>query len=98
VLRAISSSPNDVQPVFDMIVTSTSLQGPVLLGYCFDGKLIYFAAEHGLSPEYIEAIHRRYPLPPGRASAAGRAVLTGTVADIPDIQADPAIFTIGKTT
>jgi hypothetical protein len=34
----------------------------------------------------------------GRASAAGRAVLTGTVADIPDVQADPAIFTIGKTT
>ena len=97
-LRAISSSPDDVQPVFDMIVTSTSLQGPVLLGYCFDDKLIYFAAEHGLSPEYIEAIRRRYPLPPGRASAAGRAVLTGTVADIPDIQADPAIFTIGKTT
>jgi GAF domain len=57
--------------------------------YRFDGKLIHFAAEHGLSLEYIEAIRRRYPLPPGRASAAARAVLTGTVAEIPDVQADP---------
>jgi two-component system, NtrC family, sensor kinase len=55
----------------------------------FDGKLIHFAAAHGLSLEYIEAIRRTYPLPPGRASAAARAVLTGTVAEIPDVQADP---------
>jgi GAF domain-containing protein len=55
----------------------------------FDGMLIHFAAEHGLSPEYVEAIRRRYPIPPGRTSAASRAVLTGNVAEIPDVQADP---------
>src|SRR5215469_16187471 len=62
---------------------------PHCWAYRFDGKLIHFAAEHGLSPEYIEAISKTYPLPPGRASAAARAVLTGAIAEIPDVQADP---------
>src|SRR5262249_44535441 len=91
VLRVISSSPNDIQPVFNMIVTSAARLCKAR--YCwvfrFDGKLIHFAAEHGLPPEYIEAIRRRYPLLPGRASAAARAVLTGAVAEIPDVQSDP---------
>ena len=91
VLRVISSSPNDIQPVFNTIVTSSARLCKAR--YCwvfrFDGKLIHFAAEHGLSPEYIEAIRRTYPLPPGRASAAARAVLTGAIAEIPDVQVDP---------
>ena len=91
VLRVIASSPNDTQPVFNTIVTSAARLCKAR--YCwvfrFDGKLIHFAAEYGLSPEYIEAIRRRYPTPPGRASAATRAVLTGKVAEIPDVQADP---------
>src|SRR6516162_1262743 len=91
VLRVISSSLNDIQPVFNAIVTSSARLCKAR--YCwvfrFDGKLIHFAAEHGLSPEYIEAIRRTGPLPPGRASAAARAVLTGAVAEIPDVQVDP---------
>jgi two-component system, NtrC family, sensor kinase len=91
VLRVIASSPNDIQPVFNTIVMSSARLCKAR--YCwvfrFDGKLIHFAAAHGLSLEYIEAIRRTYPLPPGRASAAARAVLTGTVAEIPDVQADP---------
>jgi hypothetical protein len=91
VLRVIASSPNDVQPVFDTVVTSAArlCKAQFCWVFRFDGKLIHFAAEQGLSPEYTEAIRRRYPIPPGRASAAARAVLTGTVAEIPDVQADP---------
>src|SRR5262249_46934386 len=47
------------------------------------------AAERGLSPVYTETIRRTYPIPAGRASAAARAILTGTVAEIRDVQADP---------
>ena len=69
VLRVISSSPNDIQPVFDTIVTSAARLCKAR--YCwvfrFDGKLIHFAAEHGLSPEYMEATRRSYPIPPGWA-------------------------------
>jgi two-component system NtrC family sensor kinase len=91
VLRVIASSPIDVQPVFNTIVTSASrlCKARFCWVFRFDGKLIHFAAEHGLSPEYTEAIRRRYPIPPGRASAAARAVLTGAIAEIPDVQADP---------
>jgi len=91
VLRVISSSPNDIQPVFNTIVTSAArlCEARFCWVFRFDGKLIHFAAEHGLSPEYIEAIRRTYPIPPGRASAAARAVLTRAVAEIPDVQADP---------
>jgi two-component system, NtrC family, sensor kinase len=91
VLKVIGRSPSDVQPVFDMIAASATrlCKARHCSVFRFDGKLIYFAAEHGLSPEYIEAIRRTYPIPPGRTSAASRAVLTGNVAEIPDVQADP---------
>jgi two-component system, NtrC family, sensor kinase len=80
-----------IQPVFDMIATSATrlYKARHCSVFRFDGKLIHFAAEHGLSPEYIEAIRRTYPIPPGRTSAASRAVITGNVAEIPDVQADP---------
>jgi two-component system, NtrC family, sensor kinase len=91
VLRVIASSPNDIQPVFNTIVISSARLCNAR--YCwvfrFDGKLIHFAAEHGLSPETTADLRRRYPIPPGRASAAARAVLACAVAEIPDVQADP---------
>jgi two-component system, NtrC family, sensor kinase len=91
VLRVIASSPNNIEPVFNSIVTSAArlCKARFCWVFRFDGKLIHFAAEHGLSPEYTEAIRSRYPMPPGRASAAARAVLTGAIAEIPDVQADP---------
>jgi GAF domain-containing protein len=54
----------------------------------FDGKLIHFAAQYGLAPKGLEAIQRVYPVAPGRASAAARSILSGTVEEIPDIHAD----------
>jgi two-component system, NtrC family, sensor kinase len=90
VLRVIACSPSDTQPVFDTIATSAArlCNARFCWVFRFDGKLIHFAAGHGLSPEYTEEIRSRYPIPPGRASAVARAVLTGAVAEIPDAQAD----------
>jgi GAF domain-containing protein len=90
VLRVIASSPNNIEPVFNSIVTSAArlCKARFCWVFRFDGKLIHFAAEHGLSPEYTEAIRSRYPMPPGGASAAARAVLTGAIAEVPDVQAD----------
>jgi two-component system, NtrC family, sensor kinase len=90
VLRVIARSPSDTQPVFDTIVTSAArlCKARFCWVFRFDGKLIHFAAEHGLSPDYAEEIRSRYPIPPGRTSAAARAVLTGAVAEIPDAQVD----------
>jgi hypothetical protein len=63
VLRVISSSPSDVQPVFNTIVMSAArlCKAQFCWVFRFDGKLLHFVAEYGLSPEYIEAIRRKYP-------------------------------------
>ena len=55
----------------------------------FDGHLIHFVAAHGMTPEGFEALRSTYPLPPGRAGATTRAIETGTVTEIPDVNADP---------
>src|SRR5207248_5386954 len=58
VLRVISSSPTDVQPVFDTMAKSAARLCKAQFCYVFrfDGKLIHFAAQHGLGPKGVEAI------------------------------------------
>jgi hypothetical protein len=54
VLRIISNSPSDAQPVFDAIAKHVPrlCKAPYCWVFRFDGKLIHFAAEHGLSPAH----------------------------------------------
>jgi GAF domain-containing protein/anti-sigma regulatory factor (Ser/Thr protein kinase) len=91
VLSVISHSPTYLQPVFDAIARSAlHLCGGTFSSVLrFDGRLIHFVAAHGMTPEGFEALRSTYPLPPGRAGATTRAVETGAVAEIPDINADP---------
>ena len=58
ILRVISSSPTDVQPVFDTIAAErgAALRGPFCLLFRFDGKLLHFVAHHGLTPEGVEPL------------------------------------------
>jgi GAF domain-containing protein len=96
ILKVISRSPTDVQPVFDTIAESSArlCEGEFAWVFRFDGRLLHFAAHHGLSPEAVEAIRRVLPMAPGRGFAAGRAVLKVGVEHIPDVQAD-AEYTLG---
>jgi PAS domain S-box-containing protein len=91
ILRVISSSPTDVQPVFDTIAQSAKrlCDAQFCQLYRFDGTLLHFVAHAGLSPEGAEAVRRAYPMAPGRASAAARSVLSGVVEQVPDVDADP---------
>ena len=91
VLGVISRSPTDVQPVFDTIAKSAlHLCGGAFSSVLrFDGRLIHFAAAHGMTPEGFEALRNTYPLPPGRAGATTRAIETRALAEIPDVDADP---------
>ena len=90
VLGVISSSPTDVQPVFDLIAKSATRLCKAQFSHVFrfDGALIHFVALHGYSPEAAKEIPRGYPMAPGKGSAAARAILNGTVEEIPDILAD----------
>ncbi|MER8967279.1 GAF domain-containing protein [Mesorhizobium sp. M0808] len=91
ILSVISSSPTNLQPVFDMIAERSAClcDAEYCVVFRFDGQLIHFVAQHGLSPVGYEAMARAYPMPPGRTSTTSRAVMSGKLEQIPDVQADP---------
>jgi GAF domain-containing protein len=95
ILRVISQSPTDVQPVFDAIVRSAVRLLNGLHGVVdrFDGELIHFAAQYNYTPEALQMTQRMYPRQPDRKQAAGRAILTGDVVNIADVQVDPEYAT-----
>src|SRR5262245_58303954 len=91
ILRIISGSPTDLQPVFDAIVRSAVRLCGGLYGFLgrFDGELIHVAAQHNYTPEGLEALTQMYPMRPGRQAVTGRAILTRAVVHIEDALNDP---------
>jgi transcriptional regulator with GAF, ATPase, and Fis domain len=91
ILRVISSSPTNVQPVFDTIAEHAVrlCGGQFSFVARFDGKLLHFASYQGLSPEGLEAFRRTLPRPARENTAFGRAILHRVVAQISDVQAEP---------
>jgi GAF domain-containing protein len=90
ILRVISSSPTDVQPVFDTIVRSAVrlCDGLFSAVFQFDGERIHQVAQHNYTPEGLEQAHRIYPARPTRALLTGRAILERTVVHVPDVELD----------
>lgn len=93
ILRVISQSTTDVQPVFDTIVgAALNLCGASSANVVtFDGELIHVAAFAPVSPEGGDAVRHHfagYPRPPSRDTANTRAVLTRSVVVIPDVLED----------
>src|SRR5262249_48585131 len=86
ILRVISSSPTDLQPVFETILANaTRLCGTRNAGlYRFDGELLHFAAGHNLPPDMI-ARQQSNPVRPGRESANRRAALERRTIHVPDV-------------
>ena len=91
ILRVISRSPTDLQPVFEAIAASAmricgAANGTVMR---FDGALIHLGAFYSDRPGDIDALRSVFPIPPSRASAAARAILTREIVHILDPAADP---------
>src|SRR6188474_2617205 len=77
VLGVISSSPTDVQPVFDAIASSSvKLCGA---GYCivysFDGEMISVVAHHNLDRAALDALRQIWPMAPDARALIGRTIL-----------------------
>src|SRR5262249_14402792 len=91
ILRVISRSQTDVQPVFDAIVQSAArlCDGTYCNVTRFDGELLHQMAVHDFTPEALAATRQRYPLPPTRRLGAGRAILDQAICHIPDVERDP---------
>src|SRR5690242_7527838 len=90
ILRVISQSPTEVQPVFDTIVASAVRLCNARMGavFRFDGELVHFVTQHDYPPEAVEVLQGMYPRPPQPDQASGRAILTRAVAEIEDMLAD----------
>ena len=88
ILRVISSSPTDVQPVFDTIVRSAVrlCDGLFSALFQFDGELIHHGAQHNFDPKTLDEV---LPTRPSRAFMPGRAILERAVVHMPDIELDP---------
>jgi GAF domain-containing protein len=88
ILRVISSSPTNVQPVFDTIAVSARHLCDALYSvvFRFEEGMITLVADDGASPEWIAAIRSAYPAPLGRSSVAAQAILERRVIAIADAQ------------
>jgi signal transduction histidine kinase len=96
ILRVISRSPTDLQPVFDMIARAAVrlCDGQFCAVHRFDGKCLHFVSHYGLTATALQAMLQTFPLPAEQNSAMGRAILRRTVVHIPDVEAEPTLATL----
>ena len=97
VLKAMSASPGDPQPVFDLIarrardLCNTNSAGL----YEFDGELVHRRSTTGLevygAPEAVEAYERLFPMVPTRGSITCRAILDRQIIHVRDIATEPGV-------
>ena len=82
ILQVISSSPTDVQPIFDVIAQSAAhLCGGIFgIVYRLERDMVHMVAHHNVSPEGWAAYQALYPRPLNRQTNSGRAMLDGRVA------------------
>ncbi len=98
ILRVISSSPTDVQPVFRAIMASAVRLCDGLFGAVFryDGELLHFVAHHNFPPQALELFQRRFPMPLSRQHVSSLAVLDRTVVHVQDFESDPDVGSLSR--
>jgi signal transduction histidine kinase len=93
ILGVISSSPTDVQPVFDAVAASAARLCDAMDAAIFrvDGDALRLVAHHGGIP----AISVGDAMPGGRGTVTGRAVVDGQTVHVDDLAARAADFPAG---
>src|SRR5271165_3468288 len=86
VLKAISASPDDTQPVFDLIARhARELCDAEAVGVVeYDGTLMHMRAMESDNQEAADRLRQAFPRPPGPELIAGRAVLAKEVVHLRD--------------
>ena len=92
VLRVISSSPTDLQPVFEAMLDNAvricDANGSV--GICrWDGDALHHVVHRQARPTFAEVM-KRTPIYPDPKTNVGRMLVTKTVVHVPDLAAQPA--------
>jgi GAF domain-containing protein len=88
ILRVISGSPTDVQPIFDAIVRSASrlCGSEYAIVTRYDGELLHLAAQHNARPGTADRTAKFFPQLPRREMIATRALVDSAVVHVPDIE------------
>jgi GAF domain-containing protein len=90
VLKVISRSAFDLQPVFDTMTEHAVklCEAERAFIFRFDGKLLRAVATYNVGPKLREFADQN-PIAPGRHSISARAALERRTVQVADIQADP---------
>ena len=90
VLRVISSSPTDLAPVFDTILTNATrlCEGNFAALWQYDGEALVGAAQHNVSPGFAELCNNT-KLRLGREGAVRKAALERRTVQVADITVEP---------
>jgi GAF domain-containing protein len=93
VLKVMSSSTSDTQPVFDIILRRAMQLCGGNMGALFehDGTLVHLRAFLGVSPEAAAAHRRAFPMAPAREFVAHRSMLDGRTVYVRNIQVEPGV-------
>src|SRR5436190_1551404 len=95
VLKVMSASPGDPQPVYNLIVERARdlCGGYGATVYEFDGTLIHWRAATGVSDNVSarQALEAMYPMPPTREWPSGRAIIDRQIIQISDLESEPGI-------
>ncbi len=90
ILRVISESPTDVQPVFDAIATRAATLCNAAMGFSFrfDGEWAHLLGCVGSSREGKDALRAFFPLKPDYSTVPGRLVLEKAPVRVTDLLAE----------
>jgi GAF domain-containing protein len=91
VLRVIASSPTELQPVLDTVITNAVRLVGGEHGHIrqYDGEFLRAVAYYNAGADYMVAF-REKPLEPSRETGPGRAFLERRPIHIPDVESDPS--------
>jgi GAF domain-containing protein len=93
VLRVISSSPGELEPVFHAMLENATRLCEAKFGtmFRFDGRFFHLAAQFGIPPELAEHQRRRGPYQPPPGSLLDRVMRTKQVSHTADFTGDDLV-------
>ncbi|AXI54187.1 hypothetical protein C1J05_06500 [Sulfitobacter sp. JL08] len=84
ILRVISKSPTDTQPVLDRIAKTAKdlCRARWCMLFRYDGEMLHLDAQHGFDPAFLQAFKNEFPSPVHDKSMVAQVIATGQPARI----------------